>query len=1126
MIYIFFIITVISYSNLVITADFYYYNGRKIQLEKRNDQLAVILNSTTTESHTINYVRDRLGAGDTVKKTDFGVLFIKLSSPLFSLSSYISRLSSVSGVKFVTSVYYGESRQVTQIPTDEFIVRLRNKYDRTKLEIINLQKQCYIIGNIGDELGFLIKSRDGVSKNALELSDEYFNTGIFEYAEPNFLYPDFCLLHFTPNDPLYPSQWALNNTGQNVPTGGVTGAGDATSVNGIPGADMRLQQAWDFTTGSSSVVIGIIDTGIDSTHPDLVNNITLAGYDGIWNRYGVPRDSGSHGTACAGLAAAVFNNNLGVAGVAPNCRIMALRFLNASGSGTLTNAARCFDTARVKGIHILSNSWGGGTPSSTLDNAINNAATNGRGGLGCVILFSSGNDGRNPPNYPSYLSNVICVGASTTHDQKKAAGTGNQYWWGGNYGESGSTGDLECVAPTICYTTDVQGTGGYSSGDYVSTFNGTSCSCPNAAGVAALVLSVNTSQTRLQVTENLLRGCDKIDNVPYSTTKTYGKWNEYFGYGRVNAYNSVRLAAGVDVTPPTINHLNVASHNSTYPTVVTAEILDQNGGSVPTSGSNRPRIIYRVNKNLSGWSSWDSAYFTSNSGNNFTFHIPCQGWETQVQYYIRAFDNTGNQTTFPRGAPNSFWLCYYAIGSLTESTNRLTGWNPPDNGNGISPNISFGDFIILHTKVRIYLRHTWVSDVSLQIWSPISESSNNRKCLFSHNGGNGDNITGAIVSDSATLFWHQGTPPYLNGNFLPEYNMRGYNGTNANGNWRFINRDIAPGDAPNYDSIRITFTRTNGTLSPSARLNIPQDSVINFGLVPNGSFVDKNFYLKNVGTSNLTVSSVSFSGEYASQFALISSLPSPIAPGDSGLFTVRATNPPALKYGNEINLMSVERAVMNISNNDPSKPVFKVSLQSDNPLPVGLSYFTTSTKQRNVILRWRTEWELNNHGFEIERSSLDDNLNVNSWTKIGFVSGKGTTFEGNEYVFNDIKLNTGKYKYRLRQIDLNGNYEYFTCDDVVEIGLPSEFALSQNYPNPSNPVSKIDYQLPVESYVNISVYDLSGKLVKTLVDGNIKEGYHTVIFDGSNLASGIYIYRIRAYGRQNFTAVRKLVLIK
>jgi hypothetical protein len=179
-----------------------------------------------------------------------------------------------------------------------------------------------------------------------------------------------------------------------------------------------------------------------------------------------------------------------------------------------------------------------------------------------------------------------------------------------------------------------------------------------------------------------------------------------------------------------------------------------------------------------------------------------------------------------------------------------------------------------------------------------------------------------------------------------------------------------------------------------------------------------------------------------------------------------------------------------------------------------------------VILKWKTEWELNNHGFEIERSSLDDNLNVNSWTKIGFVAGKGTTSEANEYLFNDIKLNTGKYKYRLRQIDLNGNYEYFTCDDVVEIGLPSEFALSQNYPNPSNPVSKIDYQLPVESYVNISVYDLSGKLVKTLVDGNIKEGYHTVIFDGSNLASGIYIYRIRAYGRQNFTAVRKLVLIK
>lgn len=1103
------------------TVNYYYHNSSPVYLNERNDAVAVILNSSASQD-VIRSVENRLSSSDTVKKAADGVLYIKLG--IHNPSLYSSKLSATQGIKLITKVYYGQSRRVTQIPTDEFIVRLRNIEDKAKLDLINVQKGCYIVGNIIDDRGFLLKSIDGIQKNALELCEEYRLEGIFEYTEPNFLYPDYCLLHLTPNDPFYPSQWALNNIGQLVPTEGVTSAGDVLNVNGIPGADMRVSQAWDFVTGSSSVVIGIIDTGIDSTHPDLRPNISMAGYDAFWNRYGVPRDSGSHGTCCAGIAAAVFNNSTGVAGVAPGCRLMSIKIFNATGSSTVVGIVRAFDTARVKGIHVLSNSWGGGTPNTSINTAINNAATSGRGGLGCIILFASGNDGRNPPSYPSYLSNVICVGASTTHDQKKAAGTGNQYWWGGNYGESASTGDLECVAPTICYTTDVQGSGGYDPSSYYPTFNGTSCSCPNAAGVAALILSVNTSLTRLQVTEYLLRGCDKIDNAPYSANKTYGKWNDYFGYGRVNAYNSVRLAAGVDVTPPTINHLNRASHNSTYPTIITAEIIDQDGSSVPVTGSNRPRIIYRLNKNLSGWTAWDSAYFTSNSGNIFTFQIPCQGWETQIQYFIRAFDNSGNHTTFPRGAPNSFWLCYYTIGSLTESTNRLTGWNPPDGGAGISPNISFGSFIILNTKVRIYLRHTWVEDNLLQIWSPIPESNNNRKSLFSHNGGGGDNITGATVSDSATQFWYQGTPPYLNGHFLPEYNMRGYNGTNANGDWRFINLDIFTPDAPTYDSIRITFLRTDGTLSPSARLDIPQDSIINFGTVTPGGFVDRNFYLKNVGTSNLTVSSVNFTGTYAAQFSLLTPLPSPISPGDSGLFTVRANNPPPLEPGGGNVLFSVERAVMNISNNDPSKPVFKVSLQSDNPLPVSLSSFNLTTSGRKVLLTWRTEWEINNQGFEIQRAKLEENSL--SWEIIGFISGNGTVSEPRNYSFIDSKLNTGKYNYRLRQIDFNGNFEYFHCSNIADVTRPTEFKISQNFPNPANPTAMIDFQLPHNSEVNISVYDLTGKLIAILTNGWLQAGYHSVKFDGSNLASGIYIYRMNVSKPFDYTLARKLVLIK
>jgi len=1116
--------------------NYYYYNHLPVNLEQRDDKIAVITDNTSfTVQNISERIKSRLGSADTVKIADENVIVITLSgSRLFSrVNSTVQTLQSIPGIKFITKTYYGSSKRVTQVPTDEFIVRVKDEKYTEALNRLNAENRCIIIGNVGDKKGFLVKSLPGVNKNALELSDIYYNSSIFEFAEPNFLYPEFCLLHYSPNDTYFSSQWALNNTAQNVPTGGVTGAGDGTTVNGLAGADMRLNQAWDYTLGSSSIEVGVFDTGIDSTHPDFQSpGHLLPGYDGYYNTNTVPRDSGSHGTCTAGLIGAITNNSLGVAGIAPNCKIMAFRIFNASGSATDVAIARAFDTARVRGIDVLSNSWGGGTINATMTNAINSAATSGRGGLGCIILFSSGNEGRNPPAYPSYLANVICVGASTTHDQKKSAGTGNQYWWGGNYGESVSTGDLECVAPTVCYTTDRQGTAGYNTssgtaGDYYTVFNGTSCSCPNAAGVAALVLSVNTSQTRLQVTQNLMYGCDKIDNVPYSTNKTYGKWNAYYGYGRINAYNSVRLAAGTDVTPPSINHTNAASHNSTYQTLLTANITDHNGASVPTSGTSMPMVIYRHNKNNAGWSAFDSVYASSNSGNNFYFNIPCYGWETEVQYYIKATDFTGNIAYFPKGAPNTFWLCYYAVGSLTESTNKLSAWSAPDPGGGVSGSVNFGSFKILSTKVRIYLRHTWVSDNVLYIWSPIADNNNNRKTLFSQNGSSSDNITGAYVSDSASQYWYQVSPPYTNGTFYPEYTMRGYNGTSASGNWRFLNYDVAAGDAATYDSLRITFVRTTGTLSAAARVNSAADTTIDFGVIPQSSFVDRNYYLKNSGTSNLTVSAVNFSGSFSADFSLLTSLPGAIAPNDSALFTVRATNALGMSKSTNLPLTDATNGYMNLTTNDPSKPTLNVSLITDYALPVSLASFDLFVQKKNVKLSWSTFTEINNVGFEIHRQAIDKNGNISAWVNTGFIEGSGTTNEQKFYAFTDIAPGNGKFNYRLKQIDLNGNYEIFNAANSVDIGRPVNFDLSQNYPNPSNPVSKIDYQLPIDAAVNISVYDLTGRLVNTIVNSKMDAGYYTAMFDGTNIASGIYIYRISVTGDgMNFSSVRKLVLVK
>jgi len=189
------------------------------------------------------------------------------------------------------------------------------------------------------------------------------------------------------------------------------------------------------------------------------------------------------------------------------------------------------------------------------------------------------------------------------------------------------------------------------------------------------------------------------------------------------------------------------------------------------------------------------------------------------------------------------------------------------------------------------------------------------------------------------------------------------------------------------------------------------------------------------------------------------------------------------------------------------------------PLPVNLLYFTSNTTGRNVKLKWATSWELNNRGFEVERKSHAQS----NWQLIGFVDGRGNSNTEAVYEFNDPLLCTGSYNYRLKQIDYSGNAEYFILSLVVVIGKPLDFVLGQNYPNPSNPKARIDYELPFDTELLISVYDIGGREVKKLFDGFSIAGYYAVEFDGTDLASGIYFYRIQT---PNYSKTLKLILIK
>lgn len=186
-------------------------------------------------------------------------------------------------------------------------------------------------------------------------------------------------------------------------------------------------------------------------------------------------------------------------------------------------------------------------------------------------------------------------------------------------------------------------------------------------------------------------------------------------------------------------------------------------------------------------------------------------------------------------------------------------------------------------------------------------------------------------------------------------------------------------------------------------------------------------------------------------------------------------------------------------------------------LPVELTSFSAASNNNAIELNWNTSTEVNNYGFEIERSRLNNNFE-----KIGFVKGSGNSNSAKNYFFTDKQTLSGKYFYRLKQIDNDGAFEY---SKVVEADfkLLQSFELSQNYPNPFNPTTSISYSIPLDSRVELLIYGITGEVVKSLVNEYQTAGIYSVNFNAAGLSSGIYFYKIIA---NNFLQVKKMSVIK
>lgn len=186
-------------------------------------------------------------------------------------------------------------------------------------------------------------------------------------------------------------------------------------------------------------------------------------------------------------------------------------------------------------------------------------------------------------------------------------------------------------------------------------------------------------------------------------------------------------------------------------------------------------------------------------------------------------------------------------------------------------------------------------------------------------------------------------------------------------------------------------------------------------------------------------------------------------------------------------------------------------------LPINLLSFTSNIKSNEVTLNWAVNSEENNFGFDIERK------NNGAWKTVGFVKGKGSSSELSQYSFYDKRLSSGKYNYRLKQIDYNGNFKYYELTGEVVIGTPKTTKLNQNYPNPFNPSTNITFELAEDGNTSLQLYDISGRLIYSIFNGFIEAGYHSYKFSAINLPSGTYFYSLQT---QSGTISKKLVILK
>ena len=496
--------------------DYYYYKEKKIPLTINNAKICV--NVPKVRKEISERIRANVKVLEQIKDETFNIFVISLSDYERLISSILKR-EEVKTILLTPSYKTANGAEVYLTPY--LNIRLKKNQDMGTLSLyaekfgLRIVKQDPLM-----PLWFVLSITSKTGNNALEIANTLWESGKFAASVPD-LSTDIKLCS---NDPMFNQQWGLYNSD-------------------YPNIDISATSAWNYATGKN-VKIAIFDTGVDLNHIDLVSNISNFSYD--TDTYSSPSIVyNDHGTHCAGIAAAVKDNSIQIAGVAPEATIISISNSFLIATCNPLKLADGITWAYQHGADVISNSWFSPIEHPAIDEAIQNAFIYGRQGKGCVVVFAAGNYHEDNITYPANCNDTILVVGAINN-------TGTRAFFS-DYGTC-----LDVVAPGDYILSTVPG----NQTDYNG---GTSMACPHVAGIAALVLECDSNLTVNQVNHIINSSAKKISGVNFNVTKPDGLWNYEYGYGLVDAFNAVtKNQSIVYIQNDTITGSRMISTDSIY----------------------------------------------------------------------------------------------------------------------------------------------------------------------------------------------------------------------------------------------------------------------------------------------------------------------------------------------------------------------------------------------------------------------------------------------------------------------------------------------------------------------------------------------------------------------------------